>query len=54
MKKKYGDFKFKNEIPETMDIVKLKPLENKRGDVYHGDWRNGFRWGKGTMYWKDG
>jgi len=54
LRKKYGNFKFKNEIPDTMEHAKLKPLENRRGDVYTGEWRNGIRWGKGVMFWKEG
>lgn len=37
-----------------MDFTTLGPLENERGDVYVGQWRNGMRWGRGIFYWKDG
>ncbi len=41
--KKLGKFKQKDVLPKTLEVIELPPLTNQRGDVYSGQWRNGFR-----------
>ncbi|EAR96871.1 MORN motif protein (macronuclear) [Tetrahymena thermophila SB210] len=52
--KKYGQFKKQKDLPNTMDFTTLGPLEDNKGDIYIGQWRQGLRWGQGTMIWKNG
>jgi hypothetical protein len=41
--KKFGKFKYKDVLSSNLELLDLPPVCNQKGDVYHGQWRNGFR-----------
>lgn len=60
IKKKYFvDEEFWETISKTVKYIKNQKLSirkyiYKTGSIYNGEWRGGFRQGKGSMIWADG
>ena len=51
---KLSDFKYENDDPEDKDNIELGPYKIGETMVYIGQWKFGFRHGRGKQIWKDG
>jgi hypothetical protein len=51
---KYGQFEYGQDKDDQKFLPTLGPYEFENGSVYLGQWKNGFRHGKGKQIWTDG